>query len=76
MKASLFLFSVLAAFAAAKSTTEAANNKPSPTVQDNTKTIDRRVEATHEADSTPAVKDKKANTSVEKRAESTGEVGQ
>lgn len=74
MKASLFLFSVLAAFAAAKSTTDVANNKPSPTVQDNSKTIERRVEATHEADSTSTVKHNKANTSIEKRAESTGEV--
>ncbi|KAK7728801.1 hypothetical protein SLS63_006409 [Diaporthe eres] len=76
MKASFFLFSVLAAIAAAKTTTDVVNNKPSPTVQDkNTKTIPRRANATHEADPKPTVLEErdpaatqhKANTSIEKR---------
>lgn len=110
MKASFFLFSVLAAIAAAKTTTDVVNNKPSPTVQDKSKTIERKANATHEAESTPTIleerdpavtheadstptgleerdpavsheadstaKNNKANTSVEKRAESTGDVGE
>ncbi|KAG6356459.1 hypothetical protein INS49_015847 [Diaporthe citri] len=69
MKASLFLFSVLAAIAAAQNPTDVVNDKPSPTVKDNTKTVKRDVYATPEADSIPTVLE-------EREAETTGEVGE
>lgn len=84
MKASLFIFSVLAVIAAAKTTTDVVNNKPSPTLQDKSKTIQQRANATHEAESTPTALEERdpaatqheANTSVDKReAASTGDVG-
>lgn len=85
MKASLFIFSILAAIAAAKTATDVVNNKPSPTVQHNTKTIQQRENATHEAESTPTALEERdpaatqhgAGTSVDKReAASTGDVGE
>lgn len=67
MKASLFLFSILAAIAAAKTTTDKLNNKPSPTLKDNTKTLNRKATPTVESETTPTI--------LEREAESTGEVG-
>jgi hypothetical protein len=74
-KASLFLFSVLAAIAAAKTSADVVNNKPSPAVQDKSKTIKHKTNATHEAGSSPTALEEhkpsatqhKANTSVNKR---------
>ena len=65
MKASLFIFSVLAAIAAAKTATDVANNKPSPTVQHNTKTIQQRENATHEAETTPTALEEREVSLVE-----------
>lgn len=67
MKASLFLFSILAAVAAAKTATAKLDNKPSPTLKDNTKTIVRNA--------TPTVESKTTPTILEREAETTGDVG-
>lgn len=75
MKASLFLFSVLAAIAAASTNTDVVNYRPSPTVQEKTKTIQRKANDAHEADSSPtvleerdpAITQREAATSVDKR---------
>lgn len=67
MKASLFLFSILAAIAAAKTTTDKLNNKPSPTLKDNTSDLNRRATPTAENETTPTI--------LEREAESTGNVG-
>lgn len=66
MKASIFLFSILAAIAAA-STTDKLNNKPSPTPKENTSDLNRRATPTAENETTPTI--------LEREAESTGDVG-
>lgn len=67
MKASLFLFPILAAIAAAKTTTAKVDNKPSPTLKDTTKTIVRKATPTVESETTPTI--------LEREAETTGDLG-